>query len=276
MPYFFRIILGMNARPRRTLRIVSWTLAGIVALGIVVGAGFYFALRASLPQLDGTLRLPGLKDRVTVDRDDLGVPTIRARNRLDAARATGFVHAQDRFFHMDLSRRMGAGELAELLGPALLETDHRFRIHRLRATARQAMRLLSASHLELMRAYTEGVNAGLNALGARPPEYLILRTRPKPWLPEDSLLVADAMFFFLQDSWGRQEAETALLAQILPPKAFEFFVPAGTEWDAAIDGTGFPDADDAGACRVFLQRLRRRERRASCAHLGPWQDPRTA
>jgi penicillin amidase len=141
---------------------------------------------------------------------------------------------------MDLSRRMGAGELAELLGPAILDTDRQFRLHRLRATARAAMRLLPAPQLELIRAYTEGVNAGLDALDARPPEYLILRTQPKPWLPEDSLLVADAMFFFLQDSRGRQEAETALLAQILPPKAFDFFVPPGTEWDAALDGTESP------------------------------------
>jgi len=230
----------MNARPRRTLRILGWSLAAILILLIAAGGIFYMALHASLPQIDGTLRLPGLKDRVVAERDELGVPTIRARNRVDAARATGFLHAQDRFFHMDLSRRMGAGELAELLGPAVLDTDRGFRFHRLRATARQAMRRLPASQLELMQAYTEGVNAGLKALSARPPEYLILRTQPKPWAPEDSLLVADAMFFFLQDSRGRQEAEIALLAELLSPKAFDFFVPRGTEWDAAIDGTDSP------------------------------------
>ncbi len=237
LPAFFRIILGMNARPRRTLRFLAWSLAALLPALIAAGAALYMTLRASLPELHGTLRLPGLKDRVVVERDELGVPTIRAGNRLDAARATGFLHAQDRFFHMDLSRRIGAGELAELLGPGVLDTDRRFRLHRLRASAREAMGRLPASQMELIGAYTEGVNAGLSALGARPPEYLILRTQPKPWLPEDSLLVADAMFFFLQDSQGKQEAGMAALAQILPPKAFEFFVPQGTEWDAAIDGT---------------------------------------
>ncbi len=240
MPEFFRIILGMNARPRRTLRILGWTLAGILTLLIAAGAVLYLALRASLPELDGSLRLAGLRDRVVVERDELGVPTIRARNRLDAARATGFLHAQDRFFHMDLSRRMGAGELAELLGPAILDTDRQFRLHRLRATAREAIRRMPASQVELVRAYAEGVNAGLEALSARPPEYLILRSRPKLWLPEDCLLVAHAMFFFLQDNRGRQESETALLAELLPPKALDFFVPSGTEWDAAIDGTEPP------------------------------------
>ncbi|MFB3903188.1 MAG: penicillin acylase family protein [Acidobacteriota bacterium] len=236
----FRIILGMSARPRRTFRIVPWSLAAVLSLLTVAGAVFYVVLRASLPELDGTRQLPGLKDRAVVERDDLGVPTIRARSRVDAARVTGFLHAQDRFFQMDLSRRMGAGELAELLGPAVLDADRRFRLHRLRAAAREAIRRMPASHLELARAYTEGVNAGLAALGARPPEYLILRSQPAPWLPEDCLLVGYAMFFFLQDSRGRQETDMSLLAQILPPKAFDFFLPAGTEWDAAIDATDSP------------------------------------
>jgi penicillin amidase len=230
----------MSTQPRRRLRIVGWSLTAILLVLIAAGIVFYMVLRASLPELDGTLRLSGLKDRVAVERDDLGVPTIRAKNRVDAARATGFLHAQDRFFQMDLSRRMGAGELAELLGPGILDVDRQFRLHRLRATAREVIARIPGSRLELLRAYTEGVNAGLDALGARPPEYLILRSRPKPWLPEDTFLVAEAMFFFLQDSRGRREAETALVAQILPPKAFDFFIPPGTDWDAAIDDTQCP------------------------------------
>jgi len=207
---------------------------------IVAGVVFWLAVRASLPQLDGTLRLSGLKEQVVVERDGLGVPTIRAHNRLDAARATGFLHAQDRFFHMDLSRRMGAGELAELLGPGVLDLDRGFRLHRLRKTAREAMRLAPPAQVELIKAYTEGVNAGLRALGSRPPEYLILRSQPREWVPEDSLLVAHAMFFFLQDSGGRQEAHVSALANMVPPKAFDFFLPSGTEWDAAVDGSPSP------------------------------------
>ena len=60
---------------------------------------------------------------VSIDRDSLGVPTLEAANRVDLAFATGFVHAQDRFFQMDLSRRLAAGELAELFGEVALEQD---------------------------------------------------------------------------------------------------------------------------------------------------------
>ncbi|HXK61229.1 MAG TPA: penicillin acylase family protein [Acidobacteriota bacterium] len=227
----------------RKRRIVIWTAATLLLLILAAATVFWFALKASLPQLDGRLQLPGLNQAVIVERDDLGVPTIRARNRKDAARVTGFLHAQDRFFHMDLSRRMGAGELAELLGPAVLDLDRDFRLHRLRKTAREAVAKLPPAQVELVQAYCEGVNCGLAALGARPPEYLILRSQPEAWRPEDSLLVAYSMFFFLQDSTGRQESRLGVLAEVLPPKAFDFFVPSGTEWDAPIDGTESPIPD---------------------------------
>ena len=88
----------------------------LLATGLAV-AGYSF-LRMSLPLLDGERALGGLGAPVTVERDSNGVPTIRGRSRIDVARATGFVHAQDRFFQMDLARRRAAGELSVLFGPA--------------------------------------------------------------------------------------------------------------------------------------------------------------
>jgi penicillin amidase len=196
--------------------------------------------KASLPLLDGTHDLKGLQSRVTVERDGLGVPTVYAGSRLDAARATGFLHAQDRFFQMDLSRRAGAGELAELLGSALLDTDRELRLHRCRIAAVRLMTQAPAPHLELSRAYCEGVNAGLAALGAKPPEYFLLRSSPQPWRPEDTLLVAYAMFFMLQDERAARESALATLHEVLPPSAFAFFAPLGSDWDAALDGSVLP------------------------------------
>ena len=77
---------------------------------------FYVQLRASLPQLDGAAALPGLAAPVAVTRDALGMVTIQAASRVDAARALGYLHAQDRFFQMDLLRRKGAGELVIVAG----------------------------------------------------------------------------------------------------------------------------------------------------------------
>src|SRR6266480_4377945 len=83
----------------------------------------WLLLRASLPRLDGALAASGLTGAVRITRDSRGVPTIEATDRADLVYATGFVHAQDRYFQMDLSRRLAAGELAELFGGAALEQD---------------------------------------------------------------------------------------------------------------------------------------------------------
>ena len=138
-------------------------------------------MRGSLAQLDGGAALAGLSAPVRVERDALGVPRLTGATRNDLARALGFLHAQDRFFQMDLSRRRAAGELAELFGPAALETDRGARLHGFRRTARQVIAGLPPEHRAWLDAYVAGVNSGLAALRARPWEYLVLRLDPVPW-----------------------------------------------------------------------------------------------
>src|SRR5689334_285010 len=97
---------------RRRLWKVGLAIAILLAMGAAVGVVWARSeLRGSLPALTGELRLDGLSAPVMVTRDALGVPSIRGASRQDVARATGFVHAQDRFFQMDLARRRAAGEL---------------------------------------------------------------------------------------------------------------------------------------------------------------------
>src|SRR5690606_16675315 len=112
---------GIRVRmPRKIVSVLA--LLTVVLLVAVFGlaGGAYWFLRASLPQLDGERRLPGLTGEVVVERDGQGIATVRGERRLDVARATGFIHAQERFFQMDLLRRSAAGELAALVGPAAL------------------------------------------------------------------------------------------------------------------------------------------------------------
>ena len=130
----------------------------MVAIGIATA---WLMLRASLPVLDGRVRGNGLSATVTVDRDALGVPTIRGGDRDDVAYGTGFLHAQDRFFQMDLLRRTAAGELAELLGSAALDLDRRHRLHRFRNRALTALAAAPADERRLIELYTRGVNDGL-------------------------------------------------------------------------------------------------------------------
>jgi penicillin amidase len=98
---------------------------------------------------------------VSVERDALGVPWVRGRSREDVARATGFLHAQERFFQMDLSRRRAAGELAALFGARALPLDREIRIHRFRAEAQRAVALLPAGDRATLDAYAAGVNGRL-------------------------------------------------------------------------------------------------------------------
>ena len=218
----------------------AWTLMVLLVAG--TGAAWWVRreLRGSLAQVDGEMALPGLSDRVTVLRDALGIPTIRGNTREDVARATGFVHAQDRFFQMDLSRRRAAGELAALVGPRALPIDRDIRLHRFRDEARRAVSLLHPDQARLLEAYVAGVNAGLAALQARPFEYLLLRQQPVPWRAEDSLLVVLSMFVTLQESDGGVESTLATMHEVLPPNVFDFLWPQGTEWDTPIVGDRLP------------------------------------
>src|SRR5688572_26309136 len=99
---------------RRALRVLGWLVLIVILVTLITAGWGWFQLGRSLPQLVGTRVLSGLSATVTVGRDSLGVPAIKGTARLDVARALGFVHAQDRFFQMDLSRRRAAGELSEL------------------------------------------------------------------------------------------------------------------------------------------------------------------
>src|SRR5688572_11153206 len=200
---------------RKALRLVL-LLCAVPAMLVAGGAWWgYGRLKASLPVLDGERPLSGLGGRVTVERDRLGIPTIKGRSRRDVARATGFLHAQDRFFQMDLMRRRAAGELSALVGAQAVAADTHVRQHRLRAEARDAVSLLAADDRGVLDAYVGGVNAGLAALGAMPFEYSVLRQSPQPWLAEDSLLVVLSMFLTLQDEDGEYESTLATMREVL-------------------------------------------------------------
>ena len=222
---------------RRLLRTLLILLVVLVAL--VFGGGVYarFQVRASLPLLDGTSTVAGLEASVRVDRDALGVPSIAGESREDVARALGFVHAQDRFFQMDLQRRQPAGELSALVGPRALVVDEEERIHRQRDVAHRAFERTAPAYRRILQAYAEGVNAGLSALGAVPPEYLVLRATPEPWQPEDSILTVLAMFNTLQGRQALFEQTMGAMRDALPEPMFRFLATVGSEWDTPVVGS---------------------------------------
>lgn len=220
----------------RFLRLLRNVGIAIVALVILSSLAAYLTLRASLPQIDGEITAAQLTAPASIERDADGTPVIRARSRNDLAFATGFAHAQDRYFQMDLMRRAAAGELAELLGASLLDADRKLRVHGFRRVAGEVLAAATASDRELIDAYTAGVNFALSESGARPWEYLLLRAEPAPWRAADSILVAFSMYLNLNDSGGNEELARAQLREVLPPALFAFMAPLGTEWDAPIAG----------------------------------------
>ncbi len=177
---------------------------------------------------------------MTVTRDVLGVPVVRGASRLDVARATGYLHAQDRFFQMDLLRRRAAGELAELLGPAALAWDRAARVHGFRALARRSLAQADPADQALVAAYAAGVNAGLAALRAAPFDYLVLHTRPQPWRPEDCSLIGFALTLDLEDDRGSYLRSLAAARDQLGGRVLAFFAPLLTSADAALDGSSAP------------------------------------
>ncbi|QBE65552.1 penicillin acylase family protein [Pseudoduganella lutea] len=219
-------------RRGRWVRRIGW---GLLALAVVVVMTVWFFLRGSLAQLDGKRAAPGLHGAVTVHRDALGIPSISGGDRLDVAYATGFVHAQDRFFQMDLLRRVAAGELAELFGPKALPTDREHRLHRFRARAAEAYRHLPEPDRQLIERYAAGVNDGLNALGTRPFEYGLLAQAPRAWSAHDTLLVIWAMYFDLQGAGARRELSRGWLRDNSTPEQLAFLLPPASRWDAPVD-----------------------------------------
>lgn len=222
--------------PKRGVK--AWSVrVAVLLLGVVVLAllAAWLVLRASLAQLDGVRQAPGLHAGVSVTRDDHGVPLLQGSKRDDLAYATGFIHAQDRFFQMDLLRRVGAGELAELFGVQAIAADKAHRLHRFRARAERLLGTMPAADRQFIERYAAGINDGLDALGARPFEYLLTGTVPRRWTAADSLLVVWAMYFDLQAGQAPRELARGWIAEHTDPAQRAFLLPESTAWDAPLD-----------------------------------------
>jgi penicillin amidase len=221
----------------RSWRIARAVLASLLALLLVAFAAAWWLLAGGRARLDGTRAVAALQAPVTISRDALGTVTIEGGNRADVTWAMGYVHAQERFFQMDLMRRASAGELAALVGPAALPVDLDHRRHRLRAVVDAAWAAMPPAQKDVLRRYAAGVNAGLADLRVRPWEYLLLGSQPQPWQPQDSALVIAAMYLDL-NSGGRNERELRLaqMRDVLPASLVDFLLAPDPDWEAPLRG----------------------------------------
>ena len=210
----------------RTSRRIALALAALLVLALATALIGRHLLRAavrdSLPQLEGTLSLPGLGAPVTAARDAHGVPSIHAQTLDDLVFAQGFVTAQDRLFQMDTLRRHAAGQLAEVLGSSLLAHDRAQRILSLGPAADRLLAGLPPDQRHALDRYVAGVNAAIAVQSAHLPlEFRLLAYQPRPWTPRDSVLISMVLFQDLTNSFPsklNREALTARLAPTSPPE----------------------------------------------------------
>ncbi len=219
--------IGTPARRRSpVLRIILWLLLAIILmLACVVGYAYLMA-HAALPQLDGQLQVAGVSMPVKVTRDSHGVPTIDAASLEDLFFAQGFVTAQDRLWQMDVMRRFGGGELSEILGEDTVKVDREQRILGLRAAAKKSVAMSSARDRGFFEAYARGVNAYIATQGKHLPiEFRILGYTPRPWMPEDSVVIANTMvkdlnYHYFYDALDREK----ILAKLGPELTADLYV----------------------------------------------------
>lgn len=247
----------MQSTTQRRLRIFGAIFCATLLIILGAFTWLWLQFKATLPVIDGQQALAGLKSSVTVERDAGGVPTLRGNHREDLARALGYVHGQDRFFQMDLSRRRASGELSELFGPAALPLDRGARAHELRALSQLRLKELPTRERQLIEAYAAGVNAAIANGDNRPWEYAVLRSSPRPWLPEDSVLCIFAMALDLQDVSGGYERTLMTLRDQLGTAGLAFFAPLVGPADAALDGSSAPLPEPPGPRVIDLRALRK-------------------
>lgn len=222
---------------------VALIFAGLLALAAAL---LRLAYRHPLPRRQGRLSLPGLREPVTLYRDDHGYLKIEATSLHDAVFAQGFGHAQDRLWQMELNRRVGSGRLSEIFGERAVAADLFVRRLGLRRAAQSDLEHLDPLERELLEAYAAGVQAARQAMGWRLPiEFRLLGFSPEPWTVLDSLTWIQVMSMDLCGNW-EQELLRARILQRLGPRAAAFL-------HADLRGQSAPVPSEAEATDLFEQ-----------------------
>ncbi len=222
-------------------RILGRLLIGVVIIAVLAGAGgiYYFkkylpeaVAPLSFPQIDGELTVAGLDGRVDIYRDSMGIPHIYAGTPHDLFFAQGYVHAQERFWQMDTWRHIGSGELAEMFGEGQVETDSFLRTLGWRVTAEKELEQLDGTGKEILRSYSEGVNAYLknHAGTALSLEYAVLKLlspdyKIEAWEPVHTLTWGKAMAWDLRGNMSEEIERAILLKSLGAERVDELFPP---------------------------------------------------
>ena len=241
----------------RSLRTMA---LGALVVGGAVSAGVYYLLRRPVPRHKGRLSLRGLRNGAEVIRDRWGVPHVYADNLHDLFFAVGYAQAQDRLWQMEFHRRAASGTLSEVLGDGALDIDRLVRRIGFRRVAEQEWQQPEATEKAVLEAYCAGVNAYIER-SRSPVEFGLLRYRPKPWSPVDTLAWGRFMAFSLSGNWDKEilrswavekfGAEVAADMEALYPAGAPLVLPPGAESTSS----GPPLDEDYAAAAELLGAL---------------------
>lgn len=206
---------------RTGLRFFFWIALILVIFALI--ATWWFVYRP-LPQVDGSISVPGLHGNVTVERDNWGSPHITATSVEDLAESQGYVAAQDRLWQMDFVRRSSRGQLAEILGSEALSYDKGMRILSFSRAAERDYATMNPSERLILEAYARGVNQFIEQHSSNLPiEFTLLNYKPSPWHPTDTLVVLGYMFKDLTDKRESKIHRAIVTAKAGPDFAKDLF-----------------------------------------------------
>ncbi len=188
----------MNKYVKTLLGAVIVIIPAIFVLGLL----FNNLSKKSFYPTSGEIAVSGLKSQVKVYFDEFGVPQVFAQNQDDAYFTQGYLHAQDRLWQMDLTRRVAEGRLSEIFGSSVIEFDKLFRTIGIYRFAYRWYNSISPDSKRTLESYSAGVNKFIEShYNNLPVEFDALNYKPEPWKPENSLMLARMMAWDLNIGW---------------------------------------------------------------------------
>lgn len=207
----------------RFLRFFVIAFVVLLALLALLVMGYWISAKSNY---SGTVLSAGLGQSVQIQFDENDIPHIKAKTQRDAFYALGFVHATERSWQLEISRRLASGRLSEILGERTVSLDRFIRTLGIKQAAEKQFEHYPAEIKQLVQAYADGVNAGNQSLGwALPLEYFLTGSKPGYWSAADSVAWSLMMALDLGDNWQKelfrlelsQYLSTADIWQVMPP-----------------------------------------------------------
>ncbi|MFP4448483.1 MAG: penicillin acylase family protein [Bacteroidales bacterium] len=206
-------------------RIIVYIVILFIVLIIIGGLFISRISTKAIPDYDENIEISEVTDSIKVYRDSLAIPHLFAKNEKDLYTAVGYTMAQDRLWQMDLLRRGITGQLSEIFGEDLLQTDILMRSLRVQKKSKEVLQNTPPEIIKALEAFSEGVNQYIkNNRDELPPEFSILQYEPKPWKPIHSVNLIGYMAWDLTMPWS-YEIALYKLKNKLNTKKYQALIP---------------------------------------------------